>query len=67
MARPIPGKQSTAIVARMLKYGLRGALLADFEEAVAELVPAASAACYEEALANLGSYLGFDAERPEKV
>jgi replicative superfamily II helicase len=66
-ARPIPGKQSTAIVARMLEYGLRGALLADFDEAVAELVPAASAARYEEALANLGGYLGFDAERPEKV
>ena len=46
---------------------LRGALLADFDEAVAELVPTASAARYEEALANLGSYLGFDAERPEKV
>jgi replicative superfamily II helicase len=66
-ARPIPDKQSTAIVARMLEYALRGALLADFDEAVAELVPTASAARYEEALANLGSYLGFDAERPEKV
>ncbi|ESY85142.1 hypothetical protein, partial [Mesorhizobium sp. LNHC229A00] len=67
VARPIPGKQSAAIVARMLEYDLRGALLADFEEAVAELVPTASAAQYEEALASLGSYLGFDAERPEKV
>ena len=65
MARPIPGKQSTAIVARMLEYGFRGALLADFDEAVGELVPTASAARYEEALASLGSYLGFDAERPE--
>lgn len=67
VARPIPGKQSTAIVERMLQYTLRGALLADFDEAVAELVPTASAARYEEALANLGGYLGFDAERPEKV
>jgi len=67
VARPIPGKQSAAIVARMLEYDLRGALLADFDEAVAELVPTASAARYEEALANLGSYLGFDAERPEKA
>ena len=67
VARSIPGQQSTAIIARMLEYGLRGALLADFDEAVAELVPTASAARYEEALANLGSYLGFDAERPEKV
>ena len=67
VARPIPGKQSAAIVARMLEYDLRGALLADFDEAVAELVPTASAARYEEALANLGGYLGFEAERPEKV
>jgi replicative superfamily II helicase len=67
VVRPIPGKQSAAIVARMLEYGLRGALLADFDEAVAELVPTASVARYEEALANLGSYLGFDAERPEKI
>ena len=65
--RPIPGKQSAAIVARMMDYDLRGAIIADFDEAVAELVPTASAARYEEALANLGSYLGFEAERPEKV
>ncbi|MBR7621427.1 DEAD/DEAH box helicase [Phenylobacterium sp. 20VBR1] len=65
--RPIPGKQSGAIVSRLLEYDLRGAMLADFEEAVAELVPAASAARYEEALANLGTYLGFEAERPEKI
>jgi replicative superfamily II helicase len=65
--RPIPGEQSTAIVARMMDYTLRGAMIADFDEAVVELVPTASAARYEEALANLGSYLGFEAERPEKV
>ena len=51
----------------MMEYDLRGAMIADFDEAVADLVPTASAARYEEALANLGSYLGFDAERPEKV
>jgi len=65
--RPIPGKQSVSIVGRLLEYDLRGALLADFDEAVTELVPEASAARYEEALASLGSYLGFEAERPEKV
>jgi replicative superfamily II helicase len=65
--RPIPGKQSAAIVARMMDYDLRGAMIADFDEAVAELVPTASAAHYEDALANLGSYLGFESERPEKV
>jgi replicative superfamily II helicase len=67
LARPIPGKQSAAIVMRMLEYDLRGSMLADFEEAVANLVAIASAAQYEQALADLGSFLGFDAERPEKV
>ncbi len=67
VARPMAGKQSTAIVDRLLEYERRGALLSDFDEAVAELVPEASADRYEEALANLGAYLGFEAERPEKV
>ena len=67
VARPIPGKQSAAIIQRLLEYDMRGAMIADFDEAVAELVPAASAARYEEALANLGSYLGFEAERPEQT
>lgn len=65
--RPVPGRQAAAIVARLLEYDLRGAMLADFEDAVADLVPTASASRYEEALANLGAFLGFDAERPEKV
>lgn len=65
--RPVPGKQSAAIVARMREYDLRGSMLADLEEAVANLVPTASAAQYEQALADLGTFLGFDAERPEKV
>ncbi len=67
VVRPIPGKQSAAIVDRLLEYDLRGAIIADFNEAVAELVPTASAARYEEALANLGRFLGFEAERPEQT
>ncbi len=65
--RARPGRQSTTIVARLLEYERRGSLLAEFDEAVAELVPEATANRYEEALATLGSYLGFDAERPEKI
>jgi replicative superfamily II helicase len=65
--RPMPGRQSAAIVARLLEYDRRGAMIADFDDAVAELVPEASAGRYEEALENLGAYLGFEAERPEKV
>ena len=67
VARPAPGKQSTAIVKRLREYDQRAALLADFDEAMSDLVPEASAARYEEALAKLGGYLGFYAERPEKV
>jgi replicative superfamily II helicase len=66
-SRPAPGKQSIAIVNRLLEYGQRGAVIADFDEAVADLVPEASPARYEEALSNLGAYLGFEAERPDKV
>jgi replicative superfamily II helicase len=65
--RPAPGKQSAAIVKRLTEYDRRAAMLADFDEAVSDLVPEASATRYEEALAHLGAYLGFDAERPEKV
>jgi replicative superfamily II helicase len=67
VARPVPGKQSAGIVDRLLEYDLRGSMIAEFNEAVAELVPTASAARYEEALANLGRFLGFEAERPEQA
>ncbi len=67
VARPAPGKQSRGIVKRLAEYDQRAAILADFDEAMSDLVPQASAARYEDALANLGGFLGFDAERPEKV
>jgi replicative superfamily II helicase len=65
--RSTPGKQSEVIVAKLLQYERRGSILADFEEAVADLNPQASATRYEQALANLGSYLGFQSERPEQT
>ncbi len=65
--RSAPGKQASAIVARMMEYDRRAALIADFDVAVADLVPEASAGQYEAALSDLGAYLGFHAERPEKV
>lgn len=67
VARPTPGKQAVAIVKRLAEYEQRAAILADFEEAVSDLVPEASASRYEEALAALGAFLGFETERPEKV
>jgi replicative superfamily II helicase len=65
--RPRPGKQSEAIVMRLMKYERRGSLLADFEDAIADLVLHASPRRYEQALTNLGSYLGFEADRPEQI
>jgi len=67
ISRPIPGSQSKAIVSRLLEYERRGSLLSDFADAVAELVPEASTHRYEDALANLGRYLGFEVERPDNV
>jgi replicative superfamily II helicase len=65
--RPTPGKQSEAIVKRLMEYDRRGSMLADFADAISDLVPHASPRRYETALANLGSYLGFDADRPEQI
>jgi len=65
--RPTPGKQSEVIVSRLMQYERRGSLIADFEDAIADLVPHASSRRYEEALANLGSYLGLKSERPEQI
>ena len=67
VARPTPDKQSKAIIKRLQEYDQRGAILADFDEAISNLVPEASATQYEEALSKLGAYLGFEAERPENV
>ena len=67
VARPVLGKQSSEIVKRLREYHRRPALLCDFDEEMSNLVPEASASRYEEALCKLGSYLGFDAERPENV
>jgi replicative superfamily II helicase len=64
--RPIPGKQSEAIVRRLMQYDRRAALLADFDVELADLVPHMSPRRYEAALASLGSYLGFDSDRPEQ-
>jgi replicative superfamily II helicase len=65
--RPTPGEQSEAIVKRLMQYDRRGSMLADFEDAISDLVHHASPRRYETALANLGSYLGFDADRPEQI
>lgn len=63
----IPGKQAELIVSEIDKYHPRRGYLSKFEEQVAHLVPEASANQFEQALASLGSILGFHTERPDKI
>ena len=65
VTRPMPSTQSTAIVNYLQKYEPQTAILNVFNEAMCNLIPQASASQYEEAVAELGSFLGFDAERPD--
>ena len=67
VARSAPSGQSRVIVKRLEDYDQRQGIIADFNEAVSALVPEASASGYEQSLAELGSYLGFQSERPESV
>jgi replicative superfamily II helicase len=61
----VPGSQSKAIIAQLLSYGRRRAILADFDEAVAGLVPEASSERFEQSLSELGRYLGLTTQRPD--
>lgn len=62
-----PGKQAEAIVARITSFRFRRGYIADFDEEVSHLVPEASSNQFEQALAELGSMLGFSTERPDNV
>ncbi len=64
---PMPSKQAEEIVERIDRYRPRRGYMAEFERVVAHLVPTASSNQFEEALAELGSMLGFRTERPEKI
>ena len=66
-ARPTPSRQSLSIVERLKEYDRRRGIIADFDEAVSALVPEASSSRFEESLAELGTFLGFQSERPENV
>ena len=65
--RPTPSEQAKAVVQRLLEFEQRAAMVADFDEAMSDLTPEASSSRYERALEALGSFLGFEAERPEKI
>lgn len=62
-----PGPQARSIVANLGPFRARRGFVAEFDEAVSQLVPSASANQFEEALRGLGNTLGFRAERPEKT
>jgi hypothetical protein len=61
-----PGEQTKMIVEKLDNFRYRRGYLAEFDEVVSHLVPEASSNQFEEALKNLGTMLGFSAERPEK-
>lgn len=62
-----PGNQARAIVQRLGAYQYRKGFLAKFEEIVSYLVPEATSNQFEQAMADLGSLLGFKTERPDRT
>jgi replicative superfamily II helicase len=66
-ALTIPSKQAEAIVSRIVEYSHRKGYLAYFDEVTSHLVPEASSNQFEKALADIGTILGFQTERPEKT
>src|ERR1022692_2188442 len=62
----LPGSQAKAMVKQLKPFRYKRGYLAEFEERVAFLVPNASAAQFEQAMADLGTMLGFETSRPEK-
>jgi replicative superfamily II helicase len=66
-ALAIPSKQAEAIVSKILEYTHRKGYLAHFDEVTSHLVPEASTNQFEQALADIGSILGFQTERPDRT
>lgn len=60
-----PSPQAEAIVTKIDKYQPRRGYISEFEDVVSLLVPSASSNQFEQALADLGSMLGFRTQRPD--
>lgn len=60
---PVPGAQERAIVEMIGEYRLRRGVLQSFEDTVAHLHQNASAAQFEQALADLATMIGLASER----
>lgn len=65
-ALPQPTEQSKAIVKNIDGYTFRKSFIEHFDEATAYLNDIASSNQFEESLKNLGSLLGFEAERHDR-
>lgn len=65
IALTIPSQQSQQIINHLDEYRYKRGFLSNFDEIVSHLVPEASTNQFEQALADLGSLLGFATERPD--
>lgn len=63
----IAGKQAEAIVSKLIEFNPHRGYVTQFEQVVSHLVPEASSNQFEQALADLGSILGFSTERPDNL
>lgn len=63
----LPGPQAQDMVKQLKPFRYKRGYLAQFEETVALLAPNSSSNQFEQAMADLGTMLGFETSRPEKT
>ena len=63
----LPGPQAQGMVKQLKPFRYKRGYTAQFEETVALLVPNSSSNQFEQAMADLGTMLGFETSRPEKT
>jgi hypothetical protein len=61
----LPGPQAKSIVKQLKPFRYKHGYIAQFEETVALLAPSSSSNQFEQAMADLGTMLGFETSRPE--
>ena len=63
----LPGPQAQGIVKQLKPFRYKLGYISQFEETVSLLVPNSSSNQFEQAVADLGTMLGFETSRPEKT
>jgi replicative superfamily II helicase len=63
----LPGPQAKGIVKQLKPFRYKHGYVAQFEETVALLAPSSSSGQFEQAMADLGTMLGFETSRPEQA